>query len=96
MSDLLERELRRGPEGGRSGDAARQLVDRALLRAIVNSQARRFESGRKRGYARRAATNVSWKQSSAAPGPADATRKRRTASAWASIRTWNGGSATAT
>src|SRR3954466_12417916 len=35
--------------------------------------------------------NVSWKQSSAASRPTEATRKRHTSSRWASRKRWNGG-----
>src|SRR4051794_19764431 len=35
--------------------------------------------------------NVSWKQSSAASRPTDATRKRQTSSRWASRKRWKGG-----
>src|SRR6476659_8463284 len=46
---------------------------------------------RVRGYARMAAMNVSWKQSSAASRPTAATRYRHTSSRWASRKRWNGG-----
>src|SRR3954467_337313 len=39
--------------------------------------------------------NVSWKQSSAASRPTDATRKRQTSSRWASRKRWKGGLLTA-
>src|SRR5512132_3287297 len=39
--------------------------------------------------------NVSWKQSSAASRPTEATRKRHTSSRWASRKRWNGGRDTA-
>ena len=42
--------------------------------AIVSTQARRLELRRRRGYARIADRNVSWKQSSASWRPTDATR----------------------
>src|SRR3954447_24617016 len=38
--------------------------------------------------------NVSWKQSSAASRPTEATRKRQTSSRWASRKRWNGGGVT--
>src|SRR6187200_3405088 len=38
--------------------------------------------------------NVSWKQSSAASRPTEATRKRHTSSRWASRKRWNGGGVT--
>src|SRR3954451_12546334 len=38
--------------------------------------------------------NVSWKQSSAASQPTEATRKRHTSSRWSSRKRWNGGGVT--
>src|SRR5256885_3751901 len=63
----------------------------ALRRAMVSTQARRSEPGRRRGYARSAAMKVSWKQSSASFGPTAPTRKRWTSSRWVSRKRWNGG-----
>ncbi len=44
MSDRLESELRRGPEGGQVGDATRQLVDRAQEEGLVAVAYTRTES----------------------------------------------------
>ena len=44
MSDPLERELRRGPDGGQVGDATRRLVDKALDEGLVAVAYARTES----------------------------------------------------
>ena len=63
-----------------------------LLVAIVRTHARRFESGRSVGYAFSADRNVSWKQSSASAGPAEAIRNRYTITRWSSMKSSKGGS----
>src|SRR3954452_12537036 len=66
----------------------------ALRCATVSAHARRLLSGRRRGYARSAARQASWKASSASTRPTEAAHSRHMASAWSSRKRWKGGRAT--